>query len=466
MPGSSLFCRRVLVALMLATACMSVGGALSGAAAATPSFRPTGGAADPARRSAAAAKPRPTTSVSVRWYTVRPGDCLSTIAAHQRYPGGWPRLYAHNRRTVGQDPDLIYPGQRLRLVLRQPARSPSPTPRRRAVTSPKAPTAAAQPVEPAARPDGPKAAPEPVQSALSRWQAALKWVVLALGLLFAFSFVLAAIVDDPRRERRRRPAARTPTVPDPTPVPDPSLTPQPSPAPASTPPVGPGPTSATGQEPVSFSLVVVGDGDRGADLVAALAQAAALDDRRLQMVVVVGQDDRVARGVAEATRRLLGDRVTVVSDGHRPLSLTAAIDRALLACHGEVTGVLAAGPIHRDLLDRVAGHVRHDGATMVWADSQSAACRWSTIRPPDRVRFPLVPIAGRHVFVRTELLHRQTDPDAEPAAGPSHPGNAIHGQPADARRRRATVQLNSTGHRITPNHDLPVVEPQRRSGAM
>jgi hypothetical protein len=435
-PGSSLFCRRVLVALMLATACMSVGGALSGAAAATPSFRPTGGAADPARRSAAAAKPRPTTSVSVRWYTVRPGDCLSTIAAHQRYPGGWPRLYAHNRRTVGQDPDLIYPGQRLRLVLRQPARSPSPTPGR-AVTSPKAPTAAAQPVKPAARPDGPKAAPEPVQSALSRWQAALKWVVLALGLLFAFSFVLAAIVDDPRRERRRRPAARTPTVPDPTPVPDPSLTPQPSQAPASTPPVGPGPTSATGQEPVSFSLVVVADGDGGANVVAPLTQAAAVHDRRLQIVVVVGQDDRVARGVAEAVSRLLPDRVAVVSDGHRPLRLTAAIARALPACRGEVTGVLAAGPIHRDLLDRVAGHVRHDGATMVWVDTQLAACRWSTSRPPDRVRFPLVPIAGLHVFVRTELLHPQTVPDAEPVADPGQPGNGIHGQPAHARRRGA-----------------------------
>jgi hypothetical protein len=399
--------------------------------------------------------------VGVRWYTVRSGDCLSTIAARYRYPGGWPRLYAHNRRTVGQDPDLIYPGQRLRLVLRQPARSSSPTLRRPAVTNSKAPTAAAQPVEPAARSDGPKGAPEPAQPALSRWQAALQWVVPALGILFVFGLALAATFGEARPERRPRlPAAQTPAVPDPTP------TPQPPTVPASTPPVGPGPIPAAGQEPVSFSLVVVADGDGGANVVAPLAQAAALADRRLQIVVVVGQDDRVARAVAEATCRLLPDRVTVVSDGHRPLSLAAAIDRTLPACHGEVTGVLAAGPIHRDLLDRVAGHVRHDGATMVWADTQSAACRWSTSKPPDRVRFPLVPIAGRHVFVRTELLHRQTDPDAEPAAGPSQPGNAIHGQPADARRRRATVQLNSTGHRITPNHDLPVVEHRRRSGAM
>jgi hypothetical protein len=469
-PGSSWFCRRVLVALMLATAWVSVGGSLTGAAAAAPSVQPTGGTGDSARRSAAP-KASPTTSVTVRWYSVRPGDCLSTIAARHRYPGGWPRLYAHNRRTVGHDPDLIYPGQRLRLVLRQPARSSSPTPRRPAITNPKAPTAAAQPVEPAARPDGPQGAPEPVPSARSRWQAALKWVVPALGLLFAFSFalslVLAAIADHPRRERRRRlPVTQTPAVPDPTPAPDPSPTPQPPPAPPAHPPVGPGPIPATGQEPVSFSLVVVADGDGGADLVAPLVQAVALADRRLQIVVVVGQDDRVARALAEATRRLLPDRVTVVSGGHRPLRLPAAIDRALPACQGEVTGVLAAGPIHRELLDRVAGHVRHHGATMVWADTQSAACRWSTSKPPDQFGLRLGPIAGRHVFVRTELLPLQTVPDLKPAAGPSQPGNGIHGQPADARRRRAPVQLSTTGQRVTPNEDLPVAERRRRSGAM
>jgi len=428
------------VALTLATAWVSVGGSLTGATAAAPSVYPTGAAADSARPRAAAAAPRSTTSVKVRWYTVRPGDCLSAIAARHRYPGGWPRLYAHNRGTVGQDPDLIYPGQRLRLVLRQPARRSSPTPRRAAVTDPKAPTAAAKPVEPAARPDRPKATPEPVQSALSRWQATLGWVVPALGLLFTFSFILAAIADGFRRGRHRLPLAQTPAVPDPTP--------------------------ATGQEPVSFSLVVVADGDRGADLVASLAHAAALVDRWLQIVVVVGQDDRVARALAEATRRLFPDRVTVVSDGHRPRNLTAAIDRALPACHSEITGVLDAEPINRDLLDRVAGHVRHDGATTVWADTRSAACRWSTSKPPDQLELRPVPIAGRHVFVRTELLPLQTDPDVKQAAGTGQPGNTIHGQPADARGRRATVQLSTTGHRVIPNKDVPVVERRRRSGAM
>ncbi|MBD0839766.1 MULTISPECIES: transglycosylase family protein [unclassified Streptomyces] len=48
-------------------------------------------------------------------YTVVRGDTLSTIAQEQRVRGGWQGLYAANRKTVGADPDLILPGQRLAL---------------------------------------------------------------------------------------------------------------------------------------------------------------------------------------------------------------------------------------------------------------------------------------------------------------------------------------------------------------
>jgi hypothetical protein len=466
-PCSSLLGRRVLVALLAAGACVPVGGSLAGVAEATPAVRPTAGAADPQGPRASAAKPTSATTVGVRRYTVRSGDCLSRIAARYRYPGGWPRLYAHNRRTVGQDPDLIHPGQTLRLVLRQPAQSPPPAPRRGAVTVAKAPAGtAAQPVEPATPPGGPKAVPEPAQPAPSRWQAALAWVAPALGILFAFGLVLAAVAGDPQPERRhRRPVAPNPPVPDLTPAPDPSPAPQPTPTPTSHTPARPGPTTA-GDDPVTFSLVVVAAGDLDADLIAPLAQLAALDDWRLGIVVVVGQDDRIARAVAEAAHRRLPDRITVVTDPHRPTSVAASIDRALPACHGEVTGVLGAGPIRQGLLDRVAGHVRHDGASMVWAGTQSPACRWSTSRPPGRFRLRLVPLSGQHVFVRTELLHPQTAQDAEPATGPSQPDAGIHGQPADARRRRATLQLDTTGRRVTPDNQPPVMEPTRRSGAM
>jgi hypothetical protein len=53
--------------------------------------------------------------------TVRPGDTLWAIAARSlRSPSvsrialTWPRWYAANRRTIGPDPGLIRPGERLR----------------------------------------------------------------------------------------------------------------------------------------------------------------------------------------------------------------------------------------------------------------------------------------------------------------------------------------------------------------
>ncbi|MFI9325511.1 transglycosylase family protein [Kitasatospora aureofaciens] len=51
-----------------------------------------------------------------RW-TVREDDTLDGLAAALNIPGGWPALYALNRSTVGDDPDLIQPG----LVLRLPS---------------------------------------------------------------------------------------------------------------------------------------------------------------------------------------------------------------------------------------------------------------------------------------------------------------------------------------------------------
>jgi hypothetical protein len=53
---------------------------------------------------------------------VRRGDCLWDLVARHLGPGAsaaeiaaqWPRWYAANRATIGSDPDLLQPGQRLR----------------------------------------------------------------------------------------------------------------------------------------------------------------------------------------------------------------------------------------------------------------------------------------------------------------------------------------------------------------
>ncbi|MBJ7005041.1 peptidoglycan DD-metalloendopeptidase family protein [Streptomyces sp. CRPSP2-6A1] len=55
-------------------------------------------------------------------YTVVHGDTLSGIADGHHVPGGWQKLYAANRATVGADPDLILPGERLGL---HPAKAPA-----------------------------------------------------------------------------------------------------------------------------------------------------------------------------------------------------------------------------------------------------------------------------------------------------------------------------------------------------
>jgi LysM repeat protein len=50
---------------------------------------------------------------SLLTWVVRPGETLSGIAAALRLRGGWPALYAVNRRVIGADPDVIRPGTAL-----------------------------------------------------------------------------------------------------------------------------------------------------------------------------------------------------------------------------------------------------------------------------------------------------------------------------------------------------------------
>ncbi|MER7707149.1 transglycosylase family protein [Kitasatospora sp. NPDC097605] len=49
-------------------------------------------------------------------WTVREGDTLSAIAEVSGFDGGWPALFAVNRAAIGEDPDLLLPGQVLTLA--------------------------------------------------------------------------------------------------------------------------------------------------------------------------------------------------------------------------------------------------------------------------------------------------------------------------------------------------------------
>ncbi|NUV39080.1 transglycosylase family protein [Streptomyces sp. CAI-24] len=64
-------------------------------------------------------------------YTVASGDSLSGIADAQRVRGGWQKLYAANRTVVGDNPDLIFPGQRLSLTPRAGKTAPRQAPEKK-----------------------------------------------------------------------------------------------------------------------------------------------------------------------------------------------------------------------------------------------------------------------------------------------------------------------------------------------
>jgi hypothetical protein len=68
-----------------------------------------------ARKASTKAKPVSTQRASGKVYTVRRGDTLSGIAARRHVAGGWQKLYRINQRTIGSNPGLIRPGQRLAL---------------------------------------------------------------------------------------------------------------------------------------------------------------------------------------------------------------------------------------------------------------------------------------------------------------------------------------------------------------
>lgn len=106
-------------------------------------------------------------------YTVASGDSLSGIAA-DRDLGAWQRLYSANRKVVGDDPDLIFPGQRLSLDLAgtpraatksAPKADPKPTARQAAPKRTAQPAPKQAHPERTAKPAHPKPVAQPKQQA-------------------------------------------------------------------------------------------------------------------------------------------------------------------------------------------------------------------------------------------------------------------------------------------------------------
>jgi LysM repeat protein len=161
-------------------------------------------------------------------YTVAAGDTLSGIAGALATPGGWPALYAANRRVIGTDPNAIQAGTVLVIPRGAPARPSAPAPHQAPAGSPaprpaptpaKAPpSASAQPSASTrstapAQPPAPTAAnghPRPAQAnqsavaGLPRW---LEIVLIAAGLLIGTAFLTEPTLAIARRRRAARPSA-------------------------------------------------------------------------------------------------------------------------------------------------------------------------------------------------------------------------------------------------------------------
>ena len=104
-------------------------------------------------------------------YTVAGGDTLSGLAAALGTAGGWPALYAANRRAIGANPNALRVGTVLAIPRQTPARRwpaapgqapsgspasrPAPTPAKAPVSAPTQPSAAARSTGPAPQPASP-----------------------------------------------------------------------------------------------------------------------------------------------------------------------------------------------------------------------------------------------------------------------------------------------------------------------
>jgi len=129
-------------------------------------------------------------------YRVVAGDTLSGIAAALAVRGGWPTLYAANRRVIGPDPDVIRPGTVLTVPRPAAPSPPASNPGRLYSPSPSAPAGSGH------RP-APVRTGAPADAGMPRW---LKTVLEAAGLLIGAAFLVEPVLV--LRRRRRQAAAR------------------------------------------------------------------------------------------------------------------------------------------------------------------------------------------------------------------------------------------------------------------
>jgi LysM repeat protein len=148
-------------------------------------------------------------------YTVAAGDTLSGIAAALAVRGGWPALYAADRRVIGPDPNVIRPG----TVLTVPGPAAPPTSNAPPTSRPAPPTSrpappTSKPAPPASKP-APPSRSHPVRTAapaaagMPQW---LKIMLLAAAVIIALVFLVELVLVARRQHQLRLQASRACTV--------------------------------------------------------------------------------------------------------------------------------------------------------------------------------------------------------------------------------------------------------------
>jgi len=153
-------------------------------------------------------------------YTVAAGDTLSGIAAQLALPGGWLALYEANWQVIGPNPNTIHPGTVLTIPRATPSTAPSSKP-----SAAGRPGPATRPHEASPRPTpaggtqhaAPRTLRAPNLNGMPAW---LKALLLAVGLLAGLTFLAEALMTLRRHTTVDTASARPAMVPrDPAPVP-------------------------------------------------------------------------------------------------------------------------------------------------------------------------------------------------------------------------------------------------------
>jgi cellulose synthase/poly-beta-1,6-N-acetylglucosamine synthase-like glycosyltransferase len=215
---------------------------------------------------------------------------------------------------------------------------------------------------------------------------------------------------------------------------------------------------------LSFSLIVPARHEERV-LGDTLERLVTLDHPDYEIIAVVGHDDEPTREVAEEVARRWPDRIRVLVDHSWPKNKPKALNTALPACRGAITGVFdAEDEVDRRLLRQVDSCFRRTGATVVQGGVQLINFRsswyslhncleyffWFRSRLHLHAERRFIPLGGNTVFIKTDVLRSVGGWDADCLAEDCELG----------------VRLSANGERVEVAYDADLVTREETPGSL